>query len=112
VVSSGDVIGVAMYRADHWARLRATAADADTLAESHEVWLRSARASLAGLRQRGVRVREVPVDVEQVIAWCAAQGLPNTAQSRGRYVAELVKAEAAQAAAEAAGDTDPTPPPA
>lgn len=106
--TAGAAIGVAMFRADQWDRLRATVADPQVLEATHAAWHRTVTASLAAMRQRGLDVREVPVDVEQLATWCRTKNLPNTQANRALYAAETIQA---QDAAEDDGEDAPAPAP-
>ena len=59
----------------------------DTWAE----WEANARKTLERLRAEGVPAREVPVDVEEIIAWCAARGEPVNGSSRADFISEVLR---------------------
>jgi hypothetical protein len=42
------------------------------------------------MRQRGVHAEKIDVDVEELLAWCRAEGLEVNGKARARYAAEAL----------------------
>ena len=80
-----SVIGVAWYRREEWELLRAMAADADSLEKTYEEWLAVAEKTLRKLRQQGLELHKVDVDVTELAAWCRAQGRPLDGGARAEF---------------------------
>ncbi len=69
------LVGSAWYRVDHWERLREISADPEKLEQTHEEWLASAEKAHQGLRESGMRVEKVELDVEELLTWRETRGL-------------------------------------
>jgi len=82
-------VALAWYDAAQWARLKQLAEDADNLDDSHEAWRRNAETFERDLRQRGIEIQRVEIDVAALAAWCRAQRRPINGQSRSAYAAQL-----------------------
>jgi hypothetical protein len=85
-------VGVAWYRPDQWDRLRDLAADVEVLEATHAEWLTFATRALEDLRERGVPVQKVHVDVEEIWAWCQRQERPMDGEAKADYVVTMMNA--------------------
>jgi len=88
---SGMVTGVAWYRPEQWQRLREVAEDVENLEESHEAWLQTAESLIREGIPSDLTVEKVDVDIEELLAWCNARGLPVNGKTRSRYVSEKLR---------------------
>jgi len=88
---SAKAIGMAWYRRDEWDRLREVSSDADALEETWEEWRAVAEEKLRELRERGLRVEKVVVDVELLAKWCEEAGRTVDGAARSEYAAELLR---------------------
>ena len=87
----GQVVhGVAWYRRDQWATLRAISVDPEVLEPSYEEWLEVAEQALATLREAGLVPRKIDVDVWALKRWCEEQGLAVDGRARSEYAAHLL----------------------
>jgi len=86
-------VGVAWFDRAQWTRLTEVAPDRSALDDTFEQWEKGARTTLENLKAQGLRVKEVPIDVEQLLAWCLLQGLVPDSKSRADYVVHLLKRE-------------------
>lgn len=84
-------VGFAWYMPEQWSRLRELAADVGQLEENYESWLSSAERTEADLRELGVVVERVPVDVELIAEWCSRQSRPFDSAARAEYVADAMR---------------------
>lgn len=84
--AESDILGLAWYRPDQWAMLRALAPDGERLQPSHSEWLKEASTQLYEFEQRGLLVRKVDVDLPALLRWCEAQGLSPDSNARAAYV--------------------------
>jgi hypothetical protein len=82
------VVGIAWYRPEQWARLRALSTDPEALEDTFEEWVRLAEEKMEGLLQSGIMAKRISIDVEELNAWCIAQHLPMNGEARARFVAE------------------------
>lgn len=85
------VVGVAWYRADQWQRLRSLAADAHALHDTYAEWEAAALKRLADFRARGMLVRPVPVDIDELAQWCRERHQAMDGKARSQFVAEKVQ---------------------
>jgi hypothetical protein len=92
------VTGCAWYRAEQWERLREIAADRDELEASYDDWAAHAEESLRQMREAGIDAEKVVIDVEELLAWCQAQGCDVDGGARARYAAEVMRQRATGAA--------------
>jgi len=85
-------VGIAWYLPEPWDRLREIAADADHMEKTYAEWLAVAERTLAEMAERGFEVKKVVVDVNELAAWCAEQGVSIDSAARSQYVASLLQA--------------------
>ena len=85
------IVGFAWFDRAQWTRLTEVVPDRSTLDDTFEQWERSARTAVARMRDQGLRVEEVSIDIEQLLAWCTLQGLRPDSGSRAKYAAYLVR---------------------
>lgn len=85
------VVGCAWYRADQWERLREISTDPEKLEQTYEEWVENAERALQGLRESGMRVEKVELDVEELLTWCETRELDPDASARARYAAEKLR---------------------
>jgi len=77
--------GVAWYRREQWELLRAMAADTDNLEKTYDEWLVVAEKAIRELQLLGLELRKVDVDVNELAAWCQAQGRPLDGGARAEF---------------------------
>ena len=65
-----DVIGLAWYTAEEWEALRRVSADRGDMDDSYAEWLAGAEEYLRALRESGLNVVPVPIQVSELVAWC------------------------------------------
>jgi hypothetical protein len=85
------VVGIAWYREDQYALLRALAVDTDSMAHTYEEWLTGVTKTMEDLRQQGIIGRRVDVDVKDLAAWCERQDRRLDGAARSAYAAEKVR---------------------
>ena len=90
------VSGIGWYSPHQYARLREVSEDRDGMYDTWNEWEANARKTLNRLRADGVLAREVPIDVEEMVAWCAARGEPVNGSSRTAYIIEVLRTMSAQ----------------
>ena len=87
------IVGVAWYRPEQYALLRALAADADSMANTYEEWLAGVTRTMDDLRQRGIAAQRVDVDVKELADWCQQRGKLLDGAARSTYAVEHLRAE-------------------
>jgi trans-aconitate methyltransferase len=83
------VLGIGFYRREQWPLLLETAADSQLLEKTYDDWMAVLDASIEKIRANGLEPELVDVDVEELLAFCKEQKLPNNSASRARFIAEL-----------------------
>lgn len=91
----GTIVGVTWYRPDQWARLFEVSVDRAGLEPSFESWEAGAKHRLQELRERGLDVRRIDVEVEALVRWCEVEGCELDGRARAQYVAEMARARSA-----------------
>jgi len=89
--NAATVSGIGWYSPDQYARLREVSEDRDGMYDTWAEWEANARKTLNRLRADGVCAREVPVDVEEMIAWCRASRQSINGASRTEYIIEVLR---------------------
>lgn len=84
-------MGMAWYRAEQWRKLREVSSDVENLEEKHEDWRVSAQSRLIELRQSGLDVCMVDVDVDELVLWCKERNRLIDAKSRSEFVADKLR---------------------
>ena len=77
------------YERDDFAQLLALAQDREEMPADYETWHRNAVAVTNAWLAKGRALEIVTVRPAEFLAWIALQGLPNTAETRRRYVEAL-----------------------
>ena len=88
---SNVAVGVAWFDRDQWKRLKEIAPDRGALDDTFEDWERNARRLMAKITADGHRVEAVPVDIDQLLAWCTLQGIAPDGKARASYVTHLLR---------------------
>lgn len=79
--------GVARFDREQWQRLRQVAADPERLEESYDDWVAMAERVVRELEETGMLIEIVPVDTEDLIAWCNEQRRPIDSSARAEFAA-------------------------
>jgi hypothetical protein len=85
---SGPAVGVVWYSEQEWAKVKATAADAEVFENSYAEWLDMAEKAMLEVQVLGLKVEKVFVQADELRAWCLAHGKPNNGASRAEYVSQ------------------------
>lgn len=81
-------IGIAWYRPEQWTMLRALASDPEVLEKTYAEWLIFATKKIEELRKRGLLVRKIDVDVQELAAWCQSRDRVLNGEARAKFVTE------------------------
>lgn len=85
------VVGICWIREDQYKRFLVCADDRKKLEDTWAERKISAERLIRQLRAMGQDVRKVEIDLDDLLAYCRAQGRPNTAATRAAYVAKLMR---------------------
>lgn len=90
--SQPRVTGIAWYKKEEWEELLRSAEDADKMAETWQEWRQKALEFLEGTARHGRETIPVTITVEEISAYCEAQGLRNTGRTRSELASMKVAA--------------------
>jgi hypothetical protein len=86
-----EIVGIACYRSEDWARLREISEDADDLEESWQEWKTANDRFLRDCLSRGFVCYEVQVDLDELIAFCRQRRIPVNGDFRAMFAAEKIR---------------------
>ena len=89
--SEQPVVGVAWYSAEQWSRLRQVADDPETLEETYEEWIAMAENAVRDLKNAGISIEQIPIDTEDLVAWCNLKGRDINGEARASLATELLQ---------------------
>jgi hypothetical protein len=82
-------VAVAWYDATQWSKLRRIAEDAHILDDTYDAWQRDAMNLERDLREKGIKVQRVSIDVDALVIWCKSHQKRINGEARSAYAAEL-----------------------
>jgi hypothetical protein len=85
------IMGVSWYRPEQWERLREISEDKATFDTSYEESLVEWEKKIQDLEAQGIRPIKVEVDVEELLTWCATQGLAVTPETRTKFMMNTLR---------------------
>ncbi|HSB71838.1 MAG TPA: hypothetical protein VLT62_21120 [Candidatus Methylomirabilis sp.] len=85
------IVGVCWYRQEQYERFLASADDRNALEDTWADWQVTAERVLRQYRARGLNIRKVEIDLDDLLAYCRAEGRPNDGAARSSYVAHLLE---------------------
>ncbi len=83
------VLGIGFYRREQWPLLIETAVDSHLIEKSYDDWMEVLDSSIEKIRAAGLEPELVDVDVEELLAFCRKEGLPNNAATRSKFISIL-----------------------
>lgn len=83
-----QLMGLAWYKAENYARLRSMFTDGDKLPLTFEEWAKGAENGVNDLRGKGYTVVKVNIDPDSFPAWCASRGMEINSRARLRFARE------------------------
>jgi hypothetical protein len=83
--------GVAWYDREQWQRLREVAADPEVLEESYDQWVVMAEKAIRDLEAMGMIIERVPINTNDLIAWCNEQDRPIDGSARAEFAARQLR---------------------
>lgn len=83
-----QLMGIAWYKAENYARLRSLFTDSDKLPLTFEEWAKNAESGINHLRSQGYTIVKVDIDPDSFPAWCASHGMEINAKARIKFAGE------------------------
>ena len=84
-------VAMPWYEPEDFAQLLALAQDREEMPADYEVWHRNAVAVMKAWLARGRALEIVTIRPAEFLAWLDETGLPNTAETRRRYVEQCAR---------------------
>ena len=81
-------IGVAIYTKEDYKRLLEISDDRSTMNDTWAEWNKKKEEMKKNFRSLGIKVKDVKIDLEQLIRYCQLYGLPNNSKTRAQFVQE------------------------
>ena len=79
--------GIAWYRPEDWQRLREISSDRADLEDTYEEWLDQAEDKFRKIRNAGMDVTKIFVNLDELKSWCEENNLDINADSRSNFAA-------------------------
>lgn len=83
--------GIAWFTEETYAETKRIAADPDVFEAPYEDWLARAEKKMTQLKEKGLDVRRVLVNVKSYCEWCDKNRRPKDSRSRADYAARILK---------------------
>jgi len=93
------VVGLAWFDRRQWKRLTEVVEDRNELDDTYERWQQGALDAVQMIEREGQKVEKVHIEVESLVSWCKANGLPVNSKSRAEYVTQIMRRRHGQAKA-------------
>jgi len=74
-----------------WARMKAVAEDPEKFEDSYAAWTVMFEASLARTERDDVLPIRTPLEADEFVIWCEANGRPRDNSSRSMFAAEIMR---------------------
>lgn len=85
------MIAICFYTPDSYEELKKVADDKKNLCDTYAEWLVEFSKAVTGLKQQGLKVVPVTINIAELKTWCKRNNIKNTSSSRSKYVAEISK---------------------
>ena len=79
-------MGVTWYRPEQWELLQQAVEDKEHFDMTYEESVLDSESKIKQLEAQGLRPVKVEADVEEMLTWCADQGLPITPENRTKFM--------------------------
>lgn len=87
------MVTICFYTLDSYAELRKLADDKKDLCDTYTDWLVEFMKAVEGMREQGLEVVPVTINIAELKSWCQKNKLKNTSASRSKYVAEIGRSQ-------------------
>jgi hypothetical protein len=81
------LFGVAYYSRPQWPKLLAASADREVLEGTYDGWVSVYNSTVSKLGAVGGKWVRVPIDVDELVAWCVQHGRPLNGAARAEFTA-------------------------
>ena len=85
------VFGLGWFDRAQWQRLTEVVEDRAELDDTYEQWEQGANDAMRKFERQGQKVEKVHIDVQALVSWCKAKGLPINGKSRSEYVTTVLR---------------------
>ena len=83
------MVAICFYTPDSYKELKEVADDKKVLCDTYSDWLVEFSKAVEGLKEQGMEVVPVNINIGELIKWCKQNKLKNTSANRSKYVAEI-----------------------
>lgn len=80
---------VCWYKKEQWDHLKEIISDPEALSDSYEEWEKTAEKNIDIFRSEGQRVKKIPVDTEQMLAWAEENDFKLESENLSFYAMHL-----------------------
>lgn len=85
------VTGIAWYRAEDWAQLKAEFEDSEHMHATWHEWREAAQKTVEQMRLRGVHMVPVELTAREISEYCSKAGRPNISRTRNELVSRRLR---------------------
>lgn len=85
MTSKKIITSIACYKEDQYQLLRSYSSDWEAMHDTWEEWFNEKEKVKKELIKQGLKVREVEVDVFELLEYCSKNELPNNGATRSNY---------------------------
>jgi hypothetical protein len=86
------MVAICFYTPDSYEELKKVADDKKVLCDTYAEWLVEFTKAISGLKEQGLEVTPVTINITELKNWCEKNKLKNTSSNRSRYVVEISNA--------------------
>lgn len=83
------MVAICFYTPDSYEELKKVADDKKVLCETYADWLVEFSKAVNELREQGLEVEPININISELKKWCKQNNLKNTSSSRSKYVLEI-----------------------
>ena len=84
-------IGVCWYKEEQWERLKEIVPNPEDIEDTYQQWRKDAENAISQLREKGMDVKKVSVDTEEMLLWANEHGHQLDGDARTQYAIYLMK---------------------
>lgn len=82
-------VNMAFYRSEDWSRLLSIVDDRHVFHDTWEEWHQQYQKSKKQLTSQGFKVKDVVVNLDELISFCFLKGIKNDGEARSRFVTQI-----------------------
>ncbi|MGZ8557993.1 MAG: hypothetical protein ACXWWC_06670 [Chitinophagaceae bacterium] len=87
------MVAICFYTSDSYHELKEVADDKKVLCDTYPDWLVEFSKAVKELKEQGLEVVPVNINIGELKKWCKQNKLKNTSSSRSKYVLEISKSQ-------------------